>query len=206
MAGAVLTSKAIRWSALAFALAFSTGCPDAVEPPGLTLGDYDVNAVPMVDSQTCQLAELLDEAGRVASLTFVARLSQDEVDPARAYLTFDGTTRDATYEGFVLTSARSAVRTFAQCDCPKGVTAMFDETMRVVLLSEAQDVAVGGTCPPDALDGGIPAGIDGPQRQPGGIFPAQRACGEMVDVLVPGEGCKCAPCRVRYQLSGVRRQ
>lgn len=194
-------------SVLAVGSVALVGCPSGGEIPGQTLGTYEFVAEPVVDARTCQLAEILTDSGAPGAFPFTATLSQDESDPTRAYLTIDRRTRDGTYEEPIFSSGFSAERRFEQCECD---SVALEETMRVILISRSQNEALGDVCPSNPFGGGVPApgsapGIVGPTRT-GGTFDSLRACGELVDVVVPGEGCACAPCEVRYVLSGARRQ
>jgi hypothetical protein len=83
------------------------------------------------------------------------------------------------------------------------------ERLTVALLSQSQSSFLEGRCPPQPLDGGVPvpegdAGVLAPDSTESG-FDAVRACGVLVNTLLPAEGCLCPGCSITYEVSGVRR-
>lgn len=157
--------------------------------------------------QDCQTPARGDAGISISELpasdfSFEATLTQDRAS-GHTWLTIGDVSRDASFDGQYVDSTFTAQRTFKNCCGDKG---QLTERFRVALLSRSQSLALGGVCPPDALDGGIPgpdAGVTLPGDN-GVAFDALRACGILEDVVGPGE-CGCTPCTLRYPLSGVRK-
>lgn len=191
-------------AALALALLLS-GCP-TVAPPGEPMGQYALTATP-VEREACELEEISG-----AEFSFQAVLSGDR-DGGRGWVTLNGYTREGTWDGQVLTSEASASRVFVACG---GCATRLVETLSVALLSRSQSDAVQSQCPPNPLDGGVPApnpdaGLFPPAQSMSG-FDSVLVCGELVTYVVAeveedGGACdpRCSGCRVRYQLRGDRR-
>ncbi|MHB8873813.1 MAG: hypothetical protein ACYC8T_09035 [Myxococcaceae bacterium] len=194
-------------------------CVDEPRFPGNeVMGTFALHATPVADD--CQRAdELLDgsvpgvpDGGFVSIPTegfeFGATFSRQK-DNSQAWLTVGGVWGEAVFDGQVVTSTRSAYRSFPECRCGDGVQVV--ETMRVALVSRSQSGALDGGCPANPLDGGMPApdedaGIVTPQSTVQG-FDAIRACGELEDRLVPDAdaGCTCIPCTLTYKVEGDRK-
>jgi hypothetical protein len=142
-----------------------------------------------------------------ATLDFSGTLSR-EPSTGQAYFTLREHDRLATFDGQVVEATDQAPRRFPQACGPECGDVVLEETVRVALLSTSQAEALGGACPTDALDGGVPApddaGIRGPGPTPDG-YDAVRACGLLVEVVRPPEGCACAACTVHYRLEGAAR-
>ncbi len=125
------------------------------------------------------------------------------------FFTLGDTDRPATFDGQYISSLQSAARRFDECGCPDGTHV--DETLTVALLSRSQvdQLPDSNACPPNPLDGGIPAvgaGVTGPgSAGPGTSFDALLACGELADVVVPSDACTCSECRVTYPVQGIRK-
>lgn len=205
-----LSLRRLCSSLLAVTLA---GCP--VEPalPGSeVMGTFEfVATAPTPDAASCALLSP-EEGGSAGPLEFRAVLSR-ELGTQDAWYTLREQSHAALFDGQVLQVVSRAPRRFPSC-VPNGdpdlvacAEVEVEETLTFALLSRSQNDALGGVCPPGAPTVGIPApdgaGISGPGTTPTG-FDAVRACGVLVDRLVPKEGC-CAPCSVAYRLEGVRR-
>jgi hypothetical protein len=179
----------------------------ATPPPGdERLGVYGLHAVPA--GRACSLGEV-----SALPFDFEATLTRQS-DGSAAWVTLAGYARDAGWDGQVMRSTAAVDRVFAACPCGLRVS----ETITLALLSQSQASAVGLTCPPDALHGGIPApdagaGADGGIKAPasdGLEFDAILACGELTTALelVPDGGvcpAGCLPCTTRFALTGARR-
>lgn len=173
-------------------------------PPGEPMGVYVMTATPI--ERRCELEDVVAN-----DFSFEATLTR-QPDSTQGWLTLNGYTRDAVFDGATFFSTGTASRVFTRCsDCAARVV----ETFTVAVLSRSQSEAVGQQCPPNALDGGVPqpndAGIWPPQQLPLG-FDAVRLCGELVtsveaDGLADGGSCDavCGACQVRYVLVGDRR-
>lgn len=153
----------------------------------------------------CQLSEVT-----AADFGFNVVLTRDSAS-THAWVTLNGYSRDAGFDGQVLNSTAEASRVFQNCS---GCRTRVVETMAVAVLSRSQ-IDAGAACPPNALDGGInqpnpDAGIFGPRQTETG-FDALRLCGELTTLVVAesfGDGTcnpSCDGCMVRYQLRGDRR-
>lgn len=198
--------------ALAAAVALA-GC--AVEPllPGSeVMGTFEfVASQPVENPAGCALLSP-SEGGTRLPLEFRVLLSR-ELGTEDAWYTLRDQSHPATFDGQVLRVLSRAPRRFPSC-VPNGdpdlavcAEVEVEESVTFALLSKSQNDVLGGACPAGAPDSGIPvpngADVSGPGTTPTG-FDAVRACGVLVDQLVPKEGC-CAPCSVSYRLEGVRR-
>ncbi len=174
-------------------------CPGQKPPGDELIGTFSFTATPV--SSNCQLAEVPD-----SGFTFDAIFSRNKNPGNQAWVTVYGASREATYDSGYVFSEQIAPRTFVACQpgCP---TVAVDEVFQVVLLSASQDALLGSTCPPSALDGGVPgpdAGAMPPSSQPSG-FDAVRACGALTDAVSPDAGCFCPPCSLVYSVEGTRK-
>jgi hypothetical protein len=193
------------------AVVFCLSCPGQKPPGDELMGTFNFTATPV--SSNCAevnaggLSEVPD-----GGFTFDATFSRNKNPGTQAWVTVYGTSRDATYDGGYVFSELMAPRTFVACagsvstqpGCP---TVAVDEVFQVVLLSASQDALLGSTCPPSALDGGVPgpdAGATPPSSQPSG-FDAVRACGLLSDSILPDAGCFCRPCSFVYSVEGKRK-
>jgi hypothetical protein len=182
------------------------------KPPGDELiGTFGFTATPV--SSNCAevndggLAEVQD-----GGFTFDATFSRNKIPGNQAWVTVYGTSRDATYDGGYVFSEHTAPRTFVACQSsnpsqPGCLTVAVDEVFQVVLLSASQNALLGSTCPPSALDGGVPgpdAGATPPGSLPSG-FDAVRACGVLTDAISPDAGCFCRACSLVYSVEGTRK-
>lgn len=173
-------------------------CSSGENVPGkATIGTYAFRAVQT--SGNCAFIEQPDGGfGYTATLTY---------DPGttHGYLTVNGVSRDAGFDGQVMDAPATTKRVFAECNCQDNV--VVNERITVALLSDSQRSAVGGGCPPNPLDGGVPApndaGIVAPAMR-GDTYDAPLACGVQTDEIVPGANCQCTGCTLQYSLSGVR--
>ncbi|MDP1825331.1 MAG: hypothetical protein Q8L48_18890 [Archangium sp.] len=198
------------------------GCPPKPPPGDQPMGSYAMSATGGLqrhaDGGGIDAGRLLDggfECPLVevtgADFAFDAILTRESTS-SRAWITLAGYSREGTFDGQVLTSQADAGRVFAACaKCSTRVV----ETISVALLSRSQNEALGGVCPPDALDGGVvtdpDAGIVGPGQTTQG-YDSVRLCGELTTEvvalgLVDGGECEaqCGGCVVQYQLRGERR-
>ncbi len=179
------------------------GCPVDDSPPGdENMGIYQFRAEPVATS--CTLLNIATNG-----FDFSGTFSRFR-DGGAVYLTLNGISRDAGFDGQVVRSAHSAPRTFTMPDggmcrpCEMRVI----ETFAVALLSKSQNSAVGDTCPGNPLDGGIPSN-DAGIRPPGSTetgFDAVRACGDLYEEIVGTPQCDpiCA-CSLQYRLVGERK-
>ena len=154
-----------------------------------------------IASNDCPFAEVPD-----SGFAFQGTFSRDR-DAGTAYLTVNGVSRGATFDGQYVTSEATAPRQFGACNCSSTI---LDETLKVALLSASQVASLPnpGQCPANPLDGGVPIPDGGilPPGSTGRVFDALRACGELTDVVVPlpDAGCSCATCRFVSRLQGIR--
>lgn len=189
-------------SLLPLALLLPACFTEPTYPGDEVMGTFAFEATPkLID---CLIEEVPRDAGFSFQGTFSRRKGQSE-----AWLTLGGVSREATFDGQLVTSERSAPRLFPECNC--GENTSLQETLHAALLSTSQDRELSNACPADPLDGGLPTpdgGVLLPDSTPSG-FDAVRACGELVDVVVvePGAGCdpKCVGCRMVFSVEGVRR-
>lgn len=177
------------------------GCPTSDPLPGNeNMGQYAFIAEPQ--NLMCGLPDLPPNA-----FGFTGTFSRNR-DGGGMFLTLNGISRDAGFDGQVASSSLASARTFflpdgGQCGCDMKVT----ETIAVALLSQSQSSALGDKCPADALDGGVPQ-EDAGVRLPGSTatgFDSVRACGTLFEEI-NGTGT-CDPlcdCVLRYRLVGER--
>lgn len=189
---------------LGAALALSA-CPPPALPGDEHLGTYAVEAT--AAERACALEEVSG-----GDFFFDATLTRTS-GSAEAFLTLASYSRAATWDGQVFTSEASARRVFAACGA---CSTRVEERFEVAVLSRSQGEALGHRCPPDALDGGVPA----PDADAGLLLPratalgfdAVRLCGALTtrvvaEGTVDGGACEpqCGACTVRWRLTGERR-
>lgn len=189
----------MRTPFLVSALLMLFGCTVEAPIPGdEVIGSFAFTAIRVEDG--CSFTEAQE------SFVFDGTFSR-ESGSTRAYFTVNDVSHEGGFDGGEVHATMRVPRQFQACAC---TTSELEETIRVALVSPSQDARLGGRCPAAPFDGGVPA----PDTEDGGIrataagetgFDALRACGELVDAVIPGEGCACAPCRMTYRLEGVRR-
>ncbi len=182
-----------------------TACQSNPKINGQLIGSFTFSAIPV--SKDCSFAAI-PPVGADGGFTFDAILSRDPAS-TKAFMRVGSVERDAGFDGQIFISQASAPRHFTECGSNCDPVPM-TETLRIILLSSGQDLAVGGSCPPKALDGGVPVGAPD-----GGISPpcpsadpcdVVRACGELIDVVSPdGGSCQCSPCTVLSTVEGQRK-
>jgi hypothetical protein len=163
------------------------------------------------------------DAGCAPSLSFEGTFSYDP-NTGQTWLTLGGKQQpcacaspplswNAVFDGQNVSAASTAPRSFVECgESPVAV----QETLTVALLSQSQAAAVGGQCPANPLDGGVPVPADGGVSADGGTairlpgpiaggFDARLACGVLVDQVIPGSdaGATCPACRWMYVVGGT---
>lgn len=181
------------------------GCPVAPPPGDEQMGLYLVQATG--GERACELEEMgaADFGFDVALSRFVAT--------GQAFVTLDGVSRSADFDGQVVRSVATASRVFGAC---RGCNTRLIERLEVAVLSRSQAAAVGGDCPAEPLDGGVPApSADGGVSLPGPTsegYDAVRVCGELetrvvADGTADGGACepRCGACTVKFRLNGARR-
>jgi hypothetical protein len=198
----------LRRLALLFIPAFLVGIAcfsDPVFPGDQVLGTFRFNATVDRQRTTCDLkspdfAALGDAGVFLFEGTFSRHAGQ-----SMGYLTVQGFSRDAGYEGQRVTSVHRASARLASCGAGCNGTAI-EESLDVILLSNSQDELIGRRCS-GLVDGGVPedAGAQPPGPTPNG-YDVQRACGTLTDYYLPGTGnCTCTqPCRAVYSVEGTR--
>lgn len=190
---------------LQVALLAVVGCQSNPKINGQLIGSFTFSATPV--SSDCSLTAI-PPVGADGGFTFDAILSRDP-SSTKAFMRIGNVEQDAGFDGQLFTYAGSAPRHFIECGGACDPVPVV-ETFSAVLLSSSQNAAVGGVCPPDALDGGVPLG-----SPDGGISPpcpssdgcdAVRACGVLVDVVSPDGGrCQCSTCTVQYAVEGQKK-
>jgi hypothetical protein len=189
---------------LAAALAGFACLPEPKYPGNEVMGTFDFTATALSDD--CAGLSDIPDGGFTFSGTF-----SRQTDNSQAWFTLGGISREASFDGQVVRSERTAPRRFPECLCGDKVNMV--ETLVVALSSKSQDALLGGGCPDAALDGGLPApngdlGVFAPGTTPQG-FDAVRACGELTDVIAPdpaaAPACQCASCTLRYTVRGDRK-
>ncbi len=176
-------------------------CAVESRPPGQLIGNFAFEATPLAID--CPLSGLPD-AGFRFSATFSYQ-SEREV-----FTTIGGVTRGADFDGQFWRSTSSAKRTFDECACAEPT--MLEESIAVALLSVSQARALGGACPANVFEGGVPEpdparGIEPPHEIENG-YDALLACGVLTNRVVPAEGADCGTCpscTLTYALRGERR-
>lgn len=195
--------KRLSWIPAVLCLA---ACEEPSKFPGdEVMGRFDFVAQPAAVG--CALSEVVP-----TELRFSATFSRAS-DGSQYWMTINGVSADATFDGQYAATTRSAPRVFPSCRlnadaglCSEG--ASLRESLRIAFLSRGQDEALGSTCPTHPLGAPLPSSADGTVAPPGlktGSFDALRACGEMQDLVVPGADCVCDACQVTYNVTGVRR-
>lgn len=197
--------------ALLLSLAVLCGCPNNDRPPGdEAMGVYNLRAEPV--SLTCGLPRIPNNFP-ANGFDFSGTLSRFR-DGGAVFLTLDGISRDAGFDGQIAYSTHSAPRTFTLPDggncapTPMECEMRVVETIVVALLSKSQSAALGDKCPANALDGGLP-GPDAGASLPGSAatgFDSVRACGDLYEQIVGIGNCDplCA-CLLKFRLAGDRK-
>lgn len=197
-------ARARSWLPAAFALAACACLPDPKYPGNEVMGTFEFTATAVSDD--CVGLSDIPDGGFTFSGTF-----SRQTDNSQAWFTLGGISREASFDGQVLRSVRTAGRRFPECVCGDKVSLV--ETMVVALSSKSQDALLAGGCPDAPLDGGMPEpngdlGVFAPGTTPQG-FDAIRACGELTDEVVPDPAavpaCECLGCTLRYTVRGDRK-
>jgi hypothetical protein len=201
----------VSWAARACAAsvaALLAGCPAPAKYPGSeVLGTFGFTATELGDD--CSFYGDAGDNVPDGGFTFVATFSRNP----GVWITLSGATSSeaATFDGQYLASTYGAPRTLVECQGCTGQ--LMQETIDVAILSGSQSDFLGGQCPADPLDGGVPAPgtvlpdggiVQGPASQASG-FDAVLACGTLTDQWLPDAGCGCPACAWQYTLAGLRR-
>lgn len=178
---------------------------DPVFPGDQVLGTFRFNATVDRQRTTCDLKNPEFSAlGDAGVFRFEGTFSRN-AEASAGYLTVQGFSRDAGYEGQRVTSLHRAATSVASCGTGCTGTAI-EESLDVILLSDSQDELIGRRCS-GLVDGGVPedGGAQPPGPTPNG-YDVQRACGTLMDDYIPGTGtCTCTkPCRAVYTVEGTR--
>ena len=181
------------------------GCPPSDRLPGdENLGTYALTAEGL--SAGCGLKDIA-----ATGFDFTATVTRFR-DGGRAFVTLNGITGDAGFDGQIVSTTRTAARTFTLPDggnCAPGCDMRLVESMSFALLSKSQSAALFERCPANPLDGGIPsedAGVTLPGSTSTG-FDSVRVCGELHEDIVGVGSCDplCNSCQLQYRLTGERR-
>jgi hypothetical protein len=187
-------------------LAIVVACvTETVYPGDLVVGTFDFQAQANWPRTDCKpdggdFTQLKD-----GGFTFAGTFSRDSVDGG-VWFTIDGFSRRATFEASAQRFVTSHRAPAQLPSCGEGCQgAEIEEMMTVVVLSDSQDQAIGRRCA-NFPDGGLPDGsVPGPTVNG---YDAERACGELKVVFLPGKSanCKCVtPCTAYYGVEGKRR-
>jgi hypothetical protein len=187
-------------------LAVAAACvSETVFPGDLTIGTFDFQAQANWARTDCKpdggdFNRLVD-----GGFTFSGTFSRDSLDGG-VWFTIDGFSRTAVFDAPTqryVTTHRAAAQLPSCGEGCKG--AEIEESMSVVVLSDSQDRAIGSRCANLMTDGGLPDGsVPGPTLNG---YDAERACGELKVVFLPGKSaeCKCVTsCTAVYGVEGKR--
>jgi hypothetical protein len=200
-----------------FAL-WALGCTTQTHYPGSeVMGTFVFQAFAV--SNTCVLpngggyvnpTDYPTDAGADGGFSFQGTFSRNP-GTTQVWFTLGGNNWPATFDGQDATAVLNAQRRLAECSCG---SLTLVETIDAALLSSSQSLALGGACPPNPLDGGIPpsadagtdAGIVLPGTTPSG-FDAVLACGTLSDAVdvstCSDAGPDCFPCSWNYFITGL---
>ncbi|WP_164015638.1 hypothetical protein [Pyxidicoccus trucidator] len=186
------------------AVAAAMACySDPVYPGNQVLGTFRFEARLDPARTTCDASvrdfAQLDDAGL---FRFEGTFSRD-TDAGTGYLTVQGFSRDAGYEGQGVTSTLRATAPRASCGSGCEDSAI-EETLKVTLFSDSQARTLNRDC--KLHDGGIPEGTPPAPTENG--YDVSLACGSLTDVFLPGtRNCNCQPstCTTAYTIQGARR-
>jgi hypothetical protein len=187
------------------ALALAAACfSDPVYPGNQVLGTFSFEARLDPSGTTCDASVAdfaqLDDAG---VFRFEGTFSR-EADSGIGWVTVQGFSRDAGYDGQQVSSTLTAVAPRATCGtgCEDS---KIEETLKVTLFSDSQARTLNRDCL--RFDGGIPEGTPPAPTENG--YDVSLACGSLTDVFLPGTGnkCNCQPrtCTTAYTVQGERR-
>ncbi len=181
---------------------------ETVYPGDLVIGTFDFNSQADWTRSSCDAGSPDFSRLQDGGFGFAGTFSRDSVDGG-GWFTIDGFSRQATFDAQAQRYT-TYHRTTAQLpSCGEGCEgAEIEETMSVVVLSDSQDRRIGSKCA-NLVDGGLPVG-DGltPPGPTVNGYDAERACGELKVVFLPGKGsaCKCVTsCTAVYDVEGKRR-
>ena len=187
-------------------LAVAIACvSETVYPGDLVVGTFDFHAQANWSRTDCK-ADGGDFNGLVdGGFGFSGTFSRDSVDGG-VWFTLDGFSRRAIFEPPAqryITNHRAPAQLVS---CGEGCQgAEIEETMAVMVLSDSQDRTIGSKCA-NLPDGGVPDGsVPGPTVNG---YDAERACGELKVIFLPGKSanCKCVTsCTAVYGVEGKRR-
>ncbi|MBN1207745.1 MAG: hypothetical protein JXB05_22970 [Myxococcaceae bacterium] len=179
---------------------------DPVYPGDQVLGTFRFDATIDWARTTCKPGGETVQLGDGGTLRFEGTFSRN-ADAGAGYLTVQGFSRDAGYEGQRVVSLHRVGAALPGCgtNCEGS---QIEESLDVLLLSSSQDEAVGRRCS-GLVDGGVPGSEDGGTQPPGPTpngYDVQRACGTLTDDFIPGtKNCTCTkPCRAVYTVEGTR--
>jgi hypothetical protein len=176
-------------------------------PGDQVLGTFRFDAAIDWSKTSCTMGDGgIVQIGDAGTLRFEGTFSRQMENGDSGYLTVQGYSRSAAYEGQRVVSLQRVAAKLAGCGSAcEG--AQIEETLDTVLLSSSQDELIGRKCS-GLVDGGIPEG-DGGVQPPGPTpngYDVQRACGSLTDDFIPGtKNCTCATgCRAVYTVEGTR--
>lgn len=176
---------------------------DPVFPGNQLLGTFSFEARLDHARTTCDASvpdfAQLDDAG---VFRFEGTFSRD-ADGGTGWLTVQGFSRDAGYDGQTVSSTLRA--TAPRATCGTGCEdSQIEETLRVMLFSDSQARTLNRDC--RRHDGGVPEGtVPGPTENG---YDVSLACGSLTDEFLPGtRNCNCQPatCKTVYTVQGERR-
>jgi hypothetical protein len=188
------------------ALAVVVACfSDPVYPGDQLLGTFQFEATVDRQRTTCDLSGPdFARLGDGGTFRFEGTFSRN-ANESTGWLTVQGFSRDAGYEGQRVVSLHRTAAQLASCGTNCEGT-QIEETLNVILLSNSQDHLIGRRCS-GLVDGGVPedGGAQPPGPTPNG-YDVQRACGTLMDDFIPGtRNCTCTkPCRAVYTVEGTR--
>ena len=177
-------------------------------PGDLVIGTFDFHSQVDWARSSCDAGSPDFSRLQDGGFDFAGTFSRDSVDGG-VWFTIDGFSRQATFDAQTQRYT-TYHRTTAQLpSCGEGCEgAEIEETMSVVVLSDSQDRRIGSRCA-NLVDGGLPVGegLSPPGPTVNG-YDAERACGELKVVFLPGKSsvCKCVTsCAAVYDVEGKRR-
>ena len=175
-------------------------------PGEQVLGTFRFDAAIDWSHTTCSASDGgIIQIGDAGTLRFEGTFSRT-LDGGSGWLTVQGFSRNAEYDGQRVVSLQHVAATLGGC----GSTcegAAIEETLDTLLLSSSQDELIGRKCS-GLVDGGVPqsdGGVEPPGPTPNG-YDVQRACGTLMDDFIPGtKNCTCTQgCRAVYTVEGTR--
>jgi len=200
------SSRVLTTAIVVLVSLFGVACPTVQGIPGEFLANFSFVVSPADGGfEPCTNAgyiNLLPDSSYNLTVTF-----SGELDGSVEFMTFKGSSRDASFDGQYVTSANNVPRVFTRIvltPLPDGGSEASEvsgvlgltEQFTVALLSSSQTADAGGVCDPANIPSGSPPGMTSTG------FDAVLACGQLTDTI-EGDG-GWPSCAMMFDVAGSR--